>query len=642
MTVYYLNPYSSTNGTGTFASPYSASSTTRTAWVSGDELRILGNTIPLFTTTTYTATRASDSTMTIASGGGLGADWSVGNWGYIVEDDTFFYVGNKSTNTLIVGSLTPMPWANSVTGSTRTIRRFDSANLAVSSSSSSMSLLGNANAANVIITDGWTSATTRVTNGSVKSLFRGGSNWLYYFESSLTSTQFANNTFDMGNSYLAPVSSSGTGTLLIRGRDSTYNIAQLTLYGTTAVGEISLGTNTFFASNNNITIKSVNNYYQLFFGGSIYGDSNVININNYYAYYADALFITNGGAPTTCAANTTINFKNYVFSTAYYSSPTSYFASGSIQHSKLKLDYSTALWETAATGGPSYYVVGVAGDLTLKPPSTVYVNRRATLNPTPPATRVYFNSGGTSQKLFFDTSNIALGVAATTPISVLSTPFSSTAGNPLSGYSYIADLKKPMTIGVEFASSANSANMYNMITTAPINILQTYRDGSDPIEILGIKSNYNSSSYTAPANFPNVFRDTITVRTTGPSFKSYLTTRTNPYWVNSNPAANGTAEKSYSYKNIKIPIVSGSTYTITGYIRSDYSSSTTGDVIMSIIYSNSVLATQNMTSAMYNSWEQFTLSFTASATGEAYLVWEMYYPTGAMSYWLDDLTITKA
>jgi hypothetical protein len=48
MATYYLNPYTATNGTGTFASPWSASSTTRTGLASGDEIRILGNTNPLF------------------------------------------------------------------------------------------------------------------------------------------------------------------------------------------------------------------------------------------------------------------------------------------------------------------------------------------------------------------------------------------------------------------------------------------------------------------------------------------------------------------------------------------------------------------------------------------------------------------
>jgi hypothetical protein len=343
------------------------------------------------------------------------------------------------------------------------------------------------------------------------------------------------------------------------------------------------------------------------------------------------------GAPVF-ASNTTVNFTDYVYAASNYNG--AYLSLLGVQHPKLVVNNSTATWDIVANSGPGNNVYGMSGELTFRPPTTVYSNRRATLNPAKPGVRLYFygNVAG-PQKLSIDTANISLGVVTSVAMSSNYPPFAIAVST---GTTYIADIKKPMMINVEFATQANSANMVGTIAPTPVNILQTYRDGSwDPIEILGIKSNYAAANILT-SNFPNVFRDTLTVRTTGPSFRSYLATRTAAYWINPSAPAGGTGEKSASYKNIKVPIISGSNYTITGYIRSNYASSTTGDVIMSVIYNNTVLATQNMTSAMYNSWEQFTLSFTASATGEAYLVWEMYYPSGTMSYWLDDLSIVKA
>jgi hypothetical protein len=46
-----------------------------------------------------------------------------------------------------------------------------------------------------------------------------------------------------------------------------------------------------------------------------------------------------------------------------------------------------------------------------------------------------------------------------------------------------------------------------------------------------------------------------------------------------------------------------------------------------------------MTTACYNAWEAFSIGFTATYTGEAVLVWDMYHTT-AGNFWLDDLTIT--
>ena len=576
--------------------------------------------------------------MTISAGGGLGADWAAGNYGYIVEDDAFFYVGSVATNVLTVGSATPMPWSNSVNSvtNTKTIRRYDSTNNAVSTTSTFYILGSTTSIANVVVSDAWTNATTRVTDGSVKSIFRQSTAGSVSFnaDTSGTPTVLANNTFDMSNSYIVPGPSTGAQlSINIKGRDSTYNIAQATMYSS-GTNLLTVGTNTYPSKNITVTIKTTNLYYAML-GGTSYFDSSTFNFTNFYIFYSDWAFGV-AASPPGSVANNTFNFTNFT-SLGVISS--SWLNFGTTASQKITINFS-GIVDFIPASTPLYALQAGGGDVSINllPSATVYKGRRATTGANTLTGRYFPQSVSgyfLGQKIPIYTANLLPTVSATANVAA-GGPFFSITLSTYSGN----DLYKPTVINIEYPGILSSANSQH--TTVPANVLMTYRDGSrDPIEILGIDTKIGYTASGAATTFPNVFRDTITVRTTGPSLKSLLTTRTAGYWQPSANAAGISDVKSSSYKNIKIPIVSGSTYTITGYIRSDYASSITGDVIMSVIYNNTVLATQSMTSAMYNAWEQFTLSFTASATGEAYLVWEMYYPT-AMSYWLDDLVIVKA
>lgn len=640
MATYYLNPYTTTNGTGTFASPWSASSTTRTGLTSGDEIRILGNTNPLLFSTVYTANRTSETTITITSGGGLGADWVGGNIAYVVEDDVFLFVGSVSANVLtVMSSLMLYPWSNTATNSTRTIRRMDTANNPVSTSGSTLNILAQTNIANVVVSDAWIDASTRITDGSVKSIFRtsGTGGLTLHFETSGTPTRAANLRFNMENSYLLH-SNSSSFSVSIKGRDSVYNFNQFTNYQS-FTQLLTLGVATYPCVNNNITFKTVSFYNTLCTTPAYIKDS-IINFTNFYSYIADAFLFGNATTIPPYFSNNVVNITNL---TGQSFSSSGWFTFGGCPIAdRLTINYSGIL-DLIPTSTPATVLVGGGGNISINmlPGTTVFRNRRASTGATALTNRYGHNASVafTSKKIPIYAANLFPTMAATNNVgSIGSTIYSTTATS--TNIFPEGDLKKPAIINIEFPSGIESTNTVQ--STVQVNILQTYRDGSrDPIEILGIDTKIPYLGTAVATAFPNVFRDTVTFRTTSPSLRSLLTTRTAAYWQPSANAANISDYKSSSYKNIKIPIVSGSSYTVTGYVRSSYSLSVTGDVVMSVIYNNSVLATQNMTSAMFNSWEQFTLSFTATATGEAYLVWEMYYPTGNMSYWLDDLTITR-
>lgn len=637
MAIYYLNPYTTTNGTGTFASPWSASSATRTGLTNGDEIRILGNTNPLFFSTEYTASRNSDSAMTIASGGGLGADWAVGNYGYIVEDDTFFIVTSISSNNITVGSTNSVPllWSNTVNSitNTRTIRRVDTANNGASSTVTAITI-GTAGFSNVVVSDAWANSTVRVTDGTVKSLFRttAGSG-AFHFESSAPISSGSNNFFFLDNSYVLQANSTSGSNITIscRGRDSVYNVAQFAMNGS-FTNPITMGGATFPTKNTTVDIKTFGSYYGILTFN--YGDSNTINIKNMYSYIFDSLFGAIGG-PYPQSSNTTFNFDN--ITTVTWGG--GWISLGGSPAPKTTVNIANTV-DSIPTTTPSYALFGGGGDVSinLSPEATVYRNRRASTGPTTLTAR--YISGGSiiGPKIPVYTENLLPTISATSNVATFTSTTLVLQNSQTNSIYPPMDLKKPNVINIEYPSVSSSAN--NSQQTIPVNILMTYRDGSrEPIEILGIDTKIGYNSSATSTNFANVFRDSTTFRTTGPSLRSLLTTRTAAFWA---PTGNANELKSSSYKNIKIPIVSGLNHTITGYVRSSYSLATTNDVIMSVIYNNNVLASQSMTSAMYNSWEEFTLSFTATQTGEAYLVWEMYYPTGNMSYWLDDLSIVRS
>jgi hypothetical protein len=94
-----------------------------------------------------------------------------------------------------------------------------------------------------------------------------------------------------------------------------------------------------------------------------------------------------------------------------------------------------------------------------------------------------------------------------------------------------------------------------------------------------------------------------------------------------------------STKNIKIPVVAGTAYTISGYIRTDQTTFTDGHCIVALTDGFTTTNSQSMTTACINAWEQFTMTYTATLTQEINLAISMKFSAGAKSFWIDDLTI---
>jgi hypothetical protein len=96
---------------------------------------------------------------------------------------------------------------------------------------------------------------------------------------------------------------------------------------------------------------------------------------------------------------------------------------------------------------------------------------------------------------------------------------------------------------------------------------------------------------------------------------------------------------SFGVKTIKIPVVSGTTYTISGYIRTDQTTFTNGQCVVALSNGFSTINSQSMTTACIGAWEQFSFSYTAPITQELLLAVRMQFSAGAKAFWIDDITI---
>ena len=622
MAIYWIDPHTTTNGDGSFASPWTLSSATKTGLANNDEIRIRGVALTsLLTATSYTATVTSNYQLTLTAGGGLGADWTAGDIGYLPAFDTFFRVNAVNFGTILqlFGTSSMLPIHNWST-TTVTVRRVDTTTYPAGGSSTSLTI-GTATALNnITVSDCWTDATTRVTDGTVKTLMytAATTSVTSFFASVQGNTTSSGWTINLQNTAVVcpNVTSNAAVALNLNSTSSTLNIGQVYGFGSSTSGGITLG-----VANGNSPVDSSTINITSFAGQTVFkttsftGQNNTVNITNLVTYGADALF---GSAGTIATPNNTVNITNYFPQTGgTISSGVFIYVLGGIGCPEFNLNFTGVIDQYGATA-PTILVSGF-GRLKLSIGSSVtyYYNKRvSTLSSI--AIGVAYSGGFPTFPAYVPTFSLPSGWAVTTKYSLTTAATNTCSANEVPN---VCQIIYPESTGV--ASNTPYGINGNQ------NILVTYSDGSAPKEILGIRKNAVSNSTSN--QFATVTSDSSVYRTSGPSLKSYLATRTTTYWV---------SPLFKSRKTIKIPCTSGTSYTVAGFIRTDDTAYTDGDCRVSIYLNDEEIVGQDMTTACENAWEGFSLSFTAAQTAEYVLVWSMYYANGAKSYWLDDLTIS--
>lgn len=617
MAIYYVSPYTTSNGTGTWASPYSTASSTRATLAAGDEIRVVSKLLTdLLAATVYTATYTDFRTLTITAGGGLVADFVAGTVVYLPEYDTFFKVTSVTANAITVGTSSCLPWYNTVAGQTAiTVRRVASAQLPLTLSSN---YIWDTMRADVTITDGWTADGTRVTDGTAKSVITASATSVTVFIDTTGNTAVTRTgaVIDLEETHCLPgTSTSGSVLVYMSSREATYTLGQI--YSNSSGNALQMGSASSVFSGGSVTIKHMCAYNPL---TVLYAFGTTFNFNRVAMRYGDFITYTGSSTSPLPMCKCTVNFGDLVcggfgsggqWFYGNYTPPNTFNFNG----------YFDQYANSSASG-----IAGAFGDYQLNfgAAFAYYANRRGTT--TTSIANKFFASSGQQGSAVLSTPTVA-----TPPGVTISLAYTNLAGPASLSALGLADgqlLKQPNLVRFDCAVPVDNVARYPVGYTRQINLLVTARDGSAPFEILGINAAPLTLSGSA-TGFPIVSSDASTFRTAAPSLRALLTSRNSTYWPS----------QARAIKNIKIPMVQGQTYTVTGYIRTDQTGYLLGDCRMSIVFNNSEVVGQDMTTSCVSAWEQFSLNFTASQTGEAVLAWEMYFSAGGRSYWLDDLVI---
>lgn len=639
MAIWYLDYNSAnTNANGSFAYPFSPASSVRGSMANGDELRILGNTLTnICNPTIYYANVINGSTINIGSGGNLISDFIQYSVIYFPTYDTFAKISSVASGNLYLYSGHAWPIPNTAVTNT-TIQLVNTAiGVANQNTQSTMYILGGGTStSNNIISDGWINATTRVTDGTVKSILNftapTGTPSLY-FEIAGGTTNPTNNTFNLQNSILIGHinNPSPHHNFNVSGSNTNYNIHSI-IGGINNLYQQGLAylpiKNTYW-NINNISMQQ-----QPLFNATVYGSNLTFSLGNTFTDVTD-VFPLSSTVLTYAVSDLTITVAN-VYANTIVST-----ISGFINYSA-----PVGINTTINCIGTFEYRTNVSSSIPLlNGIGTAAINL---------APSFYIRSNGRNRVIntfsYIVNSTMPYGVQYQSNKIVIPTITLPAGYSYVSnGYTYSYNLisvgqggyfpiwshpKIPtvVTLEVPASSTFNPSQMY----CAPFeNLLLTYRDGSSPTEYLFPQGTGYASALAAQSAVPNVTLDSVTYRTTGPSLKSFLNLRTTGLW-------DDTARQGKARKTIKIPVTGGQSNTITGYIRTDTPNTlfANADVQMYTIFNGSILASNTITNQCCNAWSQFTMTFTPAYSGEATLVWEMYYSTPNKSYWLDDLTIS--
>lgn len=670
MAIYYFDPHTTTNGTGTWASPFSLATNNTSTFTSGDELRIKGVAkTSLLTGSTYSATIIDTITYSATGLGTAAAAYDV--W-YISEMDAFIVVYDTPTaDTIRLNSndiYQIAPAYDWTAGATYTLQKVDTATYRWFSTSNTAYLLQYTTIDNITVSDCWVDVAgtpTRVTDGSVKTLLHrsngtggGGATDTSFYCGAYSLNQYSSQrTSNAG--YGWTINLNNTHILQGRGNNSV-------LWGTGGVNHTvyinqiggcgynpPIPTSGWGGMDSRLYLDSTVNVAtwqgQLFFSYRI-----LLNCT-----FNIGLISARNGAFITpsyfqgIASNITFNITNV--------SIDDFFAIGlnavlpqkvGFFESTLNITGAVDIYTPMSTAAV-LIADGVPTNTYDFSSATFYNDKRTNTNSIPPKGLFTIPISGGSGNLGFTTiqppwDNVTLSAAYS---SVTEGIVYGSSTTDVQGATPYGSLYEPYVITF-IVPSTDPSNLFDTgdnFTTdykyRSIVLRFLFLDGSDPIEYILIQN--KAAGYTFGEDYRYAMRctkDATVYRTSGPSLKMY-TQLLYSGWNDVSPTVYPSDDLTYFNgftKTIKLPVSAAST-TVAGYIRSDgdNQATATGDCRVMILDNNyEVVTYQDMTNASYNSWELFSLNFTPTYAAEYHLAIRNIYPASGRSFWLDDLTIS--
>jgi len=672
MAIYYFDPHTTTNGIGTWASPFSFQANNSSTFTDGDEIRVKGVALTsLLTGSTYSATITDPITYNAT---GLGTAAAAHDVWYVSEIDCFIVVYDAPTADTIrlntSATFHIMPANNWTSGTTYTLQKVDVSTYGRFSTAAAATFLYNQNYDNLTISDCWVDVggtPTRVTDGSVKTLLHrsigsgaGGTgdttlNFGPGSSFSVTSPDRTSNcaygwTVNLNNTHILPgrgnnsVSWSYAG-----GVNHTVYINQLGGCGYIPLS-VSTGWGGLYAYHyldSTINIATMQN--PLFFSYQTLHNC-TFNISLYSATSGDMIM-----APyyQGIASNNTFNITDVSVDGWGGFGLNSYVpVYSTVTNSTLNITGTVDIFDPMSTAA-IFISDSVPTNTYNFSSATFYDNRRANTNTTPAEGLFGVSVSSSAGNPGFTTvhppwDNVTLSAAYSSVTEGIR--YGSSLGNPNNGASLLGAFYEPYVITLRVAST-NTSNLFN--TSDNFDITQKYRtvvfrflflDGSDPREYVLLQN--KADGYTGTGEDTRYAmlctKDATVYRTSGPALKMYTQVLYTP-WTNVSPTVYPSSDLTYFNgftKTIKIPVSAAST-TVAGYIRSDYASTATGDCRVMILDDKyEVVTYQDMTNASYNSWESFSLNFTPTYAAEYHLAMRNLYPSAGKAFWLDDLTVS--
>ena len=673
MAVYWIDFMQSTNGTGTYASPFSGINAQNL--VAGDEVRIksvlktsiwdssFGSLTPGSYKMVYSSMKNQGTTgsgqMLFKHSSETAITFNTSYLYYIVELDVFFMTQNSSMSSSTFNSTTesfiyttpiqiPVSW-NDCADHVCTVKLVSTTYRTKAHTGSSTFLGNNASYVdNVTITDGWVDATTRVTDGSAITIFQSG-----YTSGNVTfSIRYlrGGSTVDLSNTIFM---------------DRTYG-GSYVVYNTIdycGVSNIILGTKLItYGSTNAFQIQNPDD--------TIIGDCN-ITVKNYTIPLASSSYYLLYSATNTTMLNLNVDIKKL----ATYTFAMSFLTDNSTKKLNVKIGNVVSNYYNQLVG--TYGVLQISGTIVAEPTITLYGDIIMTQPITNSVSNRTFLVVGNSSGIILkklDTLFTLNGLTGTTNAYTMSssivskngyflpdintytnTSFNGTIDPAINQSSYVFPL-------VDTLSLSNNKSIYNLpnnqveynpikttilgiskaastiLYTSSVNINKSYGNllyfpSSDNYIYFLAKINDSSTSevtYSQGSNRCIMEENTTTYKTVAPSYKV-------------SPDASSTSYKEFFHR-WNIPVEANVSYNIKFYtsIINGLPSLNFRNYNFALRYNYGSILTSVITAASQGGWEEHSFTFTSTSAQILSLDLFLTQPLNIITEaYISDFTVTQ-